>query len=145
MVDWTLKSISFSFSNWSSSLLALCHSCPQSSSRYPHSCTWISYSQFSQESDPENMCVCVCVYAWACVYLWHIIITDHVYIVLFSVLKQTHCTRMWSIWVNSFLQHVFEYPLKWCTYSTGWHMHQYIHTYIYIHTHYQRSKVVLPE
>ena len=134
MVDWTLKSISFSFSNWSSSLLALCHSCPQSSSRYPHSCTWISYSHLSQESDPENMCVCVCVYAWACVYLWHYY-WSHLYsVILCSRADSLHLhviLHEWTAFYNTFLN------IHWSGVLTALAdicIHIYIHTYIYIHT-----------
>ena len=49
------------------------------------------------------------------------------YVVLFSASEQTHCALVISDWMSdcNFTQHVFEYPLKWHTYSAvsllnGW-------------------------
>ena len=46
-----------------------------------------------------------------------IVVSGRFYIALFSALEQTHCARMWFYMSDEFLQRVFEYPPKWCTYS----------------------------
>ena len=54
------------------------------------------------------------------------VVADSFYIALFAALEQTHSLAYDSIWLTSFLfcfyiyiQCVFEYPPKWCTYSAG--------------------------
>ena len=48
----------------------------------------------------------------------NVVVVDHFYIVLFSTLKQTYCACMWFYISDCFFKNVFEYPPKWCTYST---------------------------